>query len=506
MPRVIVVGGGAGGVPLAARLSEEPLWEVVLIEAGPARDLPAELDDGTTIRAALPEHPANWGHFAHLTLEHPYLVARGRVIGGSSTINGGYFVRARPGDLDRWALVGGPEWGYDRALPVLEAMEHDLDFGDLPGHGDAGPMPVLRPPQDNPAAAAFHAAALAQGFVAEPDKNGTARPGVGPVPGIVVDGIRVNTALAYLEPARGRPNLSIVGATRVLRVVFDGVRAVGVETADGVLDGDDVVLCAGAIGSPHLLLCSGVGPRDALESLGIASVVDLPVGQGFSDHPEIAVGWRPSRPIVDRRELFAFPTALNFDSSGEAARHPDGDLEILLSVKTLGHLLTGADGGVSSPAHADDLQLIVGLQSPQSRGVLSLESADPLHGPRIDYGYLESDSDRERLRIGVRRAVALLRAPAFADVFAELTELDDATITDDELLDAWMRAHLGTAIHMCGSAAIGPVVDGAGAVRGVDGLRVADTSILPDVPSRGTFATAVFIGELIARSIRASGR
>lgn len=533
MTGTIVVGGGAAGAALAARLSDDPGRRVTLIEAGEADGAyPADLLDGSSVRGAMPGHPANWAHHGHLTPDLPYTVARGRILGGSSTINGGYFIRARKGDTDAWARRAGAEWSYDRALPIWRALERDLDYGAGPSHGDRGPMPVRRPPATNPATQAFVAAAQALGFAPEPDKNADATPGVGPVPANVIDGVRVNTGLAYLEPIRGRPNLRIRGGTRVHRVRFAGGRAIGVETDGGFIDGDDVVLCAGAIGSAHLLLASGVGPRADLERVGVRVVTDLPVGTSFSDHPDIAVGWRATRPVMDPADTMAFPAALNFDSSGDAGRHPDGDLEILLSVKTLGYLLTGsartatsglaatlrhpirvtrAISGISARravaqlATRNDLQLTVGLQAPAGRGVLSLVSGDPLHPPRIDYHYLAEAEDRARMRTGIRTAVELLRSAPFEGLFGTLTELDDRVLDEDDALDGWMPAHLGTAIHMCGTAPMGAVVDGAGRVHGVRGLRVADTSILPVVPSRGPFATAVLVGELLGRRMRDGG-
>lgn len=543
----VVVGAGAAGAALAARLSEDPGRRVVVLEAGPVprtrAEFPAELLDASTVQGAMPGHPANWSYLGHLTPDLPYTIARGRIIGGSSTINGGYFVRARPEDFARWADAAGPDWSYERVLPVLRDLERDLDLGRGAFHGDAGPMPVQRAAQSNPAARAFTAAALELGFAAEPDKNAPGAPGVGPVPQNVVDGVRISTGLAYLSPVRDRPNLEVIGGCRVLRVVFDGTRAVGVELAAGaskasaasarVIEADEVVLCAGGIATPHLLLVSGVGPAEQLRARGVPVVHDAPgVGRAFSDHPDLSVGWRARRDVMDRRTPETFTTALNFPSPGGDAA---GDLEIMVSVKTMSHLLTGSrsviGGGAASAlrhplatlramrgaslrrmreqaAHARDLVLLVGLQREQARGSITLESADPTVPPRIDYRYLSTEHDRERLRLGVRTAVALLRTRAFAGLFERLTELDDATLDDDAALDAWMLRHLGTAIHLCGSAPMGPaadasaVLDAFGRVRGVSGLRVADTSMLPDAPSRGPAATAVLIGELVARFMR----
>lgn len=505
MTHTLVVGGGAAGAALAARLSEDPTRQVTLIEAGPAGSTPAELLDGATLPAAIPGHPANWSFAAELMPGVPHTVPRGKILGGSSAINGGYFVRARPADFARWSAVGGAAWSYERALPVLAALENDLDFGDRPGHGDAGPVRVARPTQTGKLTSAFRSAALELGFPAEPDKNAAdAVTGVGPVPSNILDGVRVNMALAYLDQARDRPNLRILGDTHVRRVRIAAGRATGVETASGDFSADEVVLCAGSVATPHLLMLSGIGPAEHLAGLGIAVVANLPVGERFGDHPNLTVDWIPTRPLLDAHERFAFPAALNFDSSGTTAEYPEGDLEVLLSVKPAGALLTGDAHATPWPG-ADAMQLFVALQQPRGRGRLSLVSADPHARPRIEYRYLEAAEDRARMRIGVRTAANLLRTRAFAQLFNRFSSLDETILADDALLDAWIRAHLGTAIHLSGSAPMGPVVDGAGRVHGIEGLRVADTSILPTVPSRGPFNTAVFIGELIARQMRDPG-
>jgi choline dehydrogenase len=543
----VVVGAGAAGAALAARLSEDPEREVVVLEAGRVprspEEFPPELLDGSTVQGAMPGHPANWSYLGHLTPGLPYTIARGRIIGGSSTINGGYFVRARPEDFARWADAAGPDWSYERVLPVMRELERDLDLGAGPFHGASGPMPVQRASQQNPAAHAFSDAAIELGFTEEPDKNAPGASGVGPVPQNVIDGIRINTGLAYLNPVRDRPNLTVVGGCRVLRVMFDGTRAVGVEVsvtggghgadARRVIDADEVVLCAGGIGTPHLLLVSGVGPALQLRDHGVKVVHDVAgVGRAFSDHAELSVGWRARRDIVDPQAPETFTTALNFASP---RGDPAGDLEIMVCVTTMNHLLMGSSsaiaGGARSAlrhplttaralrgaslrrvrdqmAHGRDLVLLVGLQGEEARGSITLESGDPMMQPRIDYRYLSTAFDRERMRLGIRTAVALLRSRAFAPLVERLTELDDATLDDDAALDVWMLAHLGTAIHLCGSAPMGPptdrgaVVDGFGRVHGIDGLRIADTSILPIAPSRGPAATAVLIGELVARFIR----
>ena len=304
----------------------------------------------------------------------------------------------------------------------------------------------------------------------------------------------------------------MLGQTAVRRVLFEGERAVGVEVgpagAGRTIDADGVVLCAGAIATPQLLLLSGVGPRSELERHGIGVVADVGgVGQGFTDHPQAQIGWRARVDVEDATSPDSFTTALNLASPRGG---PAGDLEILLAVKSMAYLLTGRSRRAlpEQAMDARDLALIVAVQAEESRGSITLVSADPGDRPMIDYRYFEAPGDRERMRHGIRTAVALLRSAAFRDVFDRLTDLDDTTLSDDGLLDEWMLGHLHTAAHLCGSARMGAaddpgaVVDQYGRVRGTAGLRVADTSILPTAPSRGPAATAVLIGELVARFIR----
>lgn len=504
MNHVVIVGGGTAGAVLAARLSEDPSREVTLIEAGPAGDTPAELLDGASLPAVVPGHPANWGYQAWLQPATSTTVPRGRILGGSSAINGGYFIRPRPQDFERWASVSGPEWSFERALPFLKKLENDLDFGDQPIHGTSGPLSVRRPPQSGRLAALFTEAAVQLGFAEEADKNQSTGPvGVGAVPSNIIDGVRINAAMAYLADARSRPNLKIMGDTRALRVRVSHGKAVGVETDRGVVDADEVVLAAGSVATPHLLMLSGIGPAVQLNAHGILPVSDLPVGMSFSDHPNLSVGWHSSVPLVDPAERFAFPTALNFDSSGSGGHYPDGDLEILLSVKPLSLLFE--PGLASPPGEAtDEYHVMVSLQAPKGRGRMTLVSGDPLTQPRIEYDYLNNESDRQRMRVGVRTAARLLTSTSFASVFLSFASLTDDILGDDALLDEWITTNLSTAIHLSGSAPMGEVVDEQGRVYGVDALRVADTSILPNVPSRGTYNAAVFIGEFIAHQMSPS--
>jgi choline dehydrogenase len=498
---VVVVGAGTSGCALAARLADAGR-RVLLLEAGtdhrqPA-DFPPELRDAGSMAAAVPGHPANWDLAGSLTGDLTVPVPRGRVVGGSSALNAASFIRGTREDFDEWAAAGNPLWSYAAVLPAFRRSESDRDFGDGPAHGAHGPVPVQRVRAGHPLADAFAAAAAELGSPAEPDKNsGTGPPGYGPVPLNVSGSVRVNAAMAYLSPRRDMPGLVVRGGVRVLRVVVERGRAVGVATTEGVVGAGEVVLSAGAVGSPHLLLLSGIGPADDLRRAGIGVVADVPgVGADFTDHPNVYVGYRPAHPLPMPPGPLPLQGVLHATSTGSAV---PGDLEVLPWLTPFSRITGG-----STAAHEDELVVGVGLQRADSRGRLSLDGADPLRQARLAYGYLATEADRRRLREGVRLAVELLRTRSLGGFVAGRTDLPDDVLASDPELDGWVRAHLTTAIHLAGTARMGPegdpgaVVDQKLCVRGVAGLRVVDTSVMPRVTSRGPAATAVMIGERAA--------
>lgn len=463
---VVVVGAGSAGCALAGRLAEHPGLRVLLLEAGPAAAPPDHLEGART------GHPLNWSYEADLRAGHAVSVPRGRLLGGSSAINGANWVRATPADADGW---GVPGWTWADLLPHHVRSEHDLDLPTAPGHGDRGPVPVRRPagPLLHPVAERFLTAAQRLGHPLEPDKNAGAPPGAGLIPSNVVNGVRTSAARAYLEPARA--DLTVRAGAPVARVLLDGDRARGVALLDGsIVEAGEVVLAAGAVAGPHLLMLSGIGPADVLRAAGVAVVRDLPVGQGWSDHPAVFLPFTSADP-PPHPHASGSQAALDWDSGAD----PAGDVEVIAFVRPF------TPGG--------ELHLMCALQHPDSRGTITITSPDPRERPRIAYHYLRTEHDRRRLRHAVRTGADLLRA----GVGTRAAPGGDV-LGSDRALDGWIGAHLSTAVHLSGSAAIGTVVDAALRVHGVTGLRVADTSVLPLVPRRGTAATAVAIGEKAA--------
>ena len=459
---VIVVGAGSAGCALAGRLAPRLPGSVLLVEAGTGALATADVG---SLAATAPGHSRNWAHPAELAPGIPAVVPRGRGVGGSGAINAAVWTYVTPADAADWDQPG---WGYPALRYWYAVAEREGQYA------SDGPIPVVVPSGEllHPSAERFLAAAEALGFPGEPDKNAGGPPGAGLMPSNSRHGLRIDAARAYL------PRPLPLGAQRIVeprgpavradatveRVLVERGRAVGVELAGGErIPTGEVVLCAGAVGTPRILLRSGIGPADALRAAGVDVHADLPVGRGWSDHPAVFLPFRTDDPPPHPHAPTA-QAALHWDAGAD----PAGDVEVLLFARPF------EPGG--------ELHLMCALQQPDSRGVLDLD--------RISYGYLRTEHDRRRLRHALRTGADLLRAGLGAR-----TEPGGDVLGNDRVLDAWIAAHLTTAVHLCGSAALGRVVDPELRVLGIDGLRVADTSVLPVVPRRGPAATAVAIGE-----------
>ena len=462
---VIVVGAGSAGCALAGRLAPRLPGSVLLVEAGTGALATADVG---SLAATAPGDSRNWAHPAELAPGIPALVPRGRGVGGSGAINAAVWTYVTPADAAGWDLPG---WRYPTLRYWYAIAEREGQYA------SDGPIPVLVPSGEllHPSAERFLAAAEASGFPAEPDKNAGGPPGAGLMPSNSRHGLRIDAARAYLPRPLPRGAQRIVeprgpavrADTPDERVLVERGRATGVELAGGErITAGEVVLCAGAVGTPRILLRSGIGPADALRAAGVDVHFDLPVGRGWSDHPAVFLPFRTHDPLPHPHAPTA-QAALHWDAGAD----PAGDVEVLLFTRPF------VPGG--------DLHLMCALQQPDSRGVLDLD--------RISYGYLRTEHDRRRLRHALRTGADLLRAGLGAR-----TDPGGEVLGNDRALDAWIAAHLTTAVHLCGSAAMGRVVDPELRVLGIDGLRVADTSVLPVVPRRGPAATAVAIGEKAA--------
>lgn len=508
---VIVVGAGSAGATIATRLTEDPNRSVLLLEAGPDfpnfEHLPDDLKLGNNVWLSA-YGPHNWGYEAQVTPQQPNLtIPRGKATGGSSAINGQVLYRGIPEDYDRWAEWGNDEWAFTSVLRYFNKMEHDLDFPGGDFHGNEGPIPVRRYPKEEwlPHAVAFQQACLAEGFQDDPDQNHPESTGVSPRARNTIDGVRISTALAYLDPARHRLNLTIKADVTARQIIFEGQRATGVEVESGgerfTVEGDEIVLSSGAIGSPHLLLLSGVGPAEQLRSMGVKVVHDLAgVGKNLRDHPVATVLFRArgERPDVQAPVI---QIGLRYTVEGSYLRN---DMQVSPTMLTSEH----RPAQVEISDDGNYLGISAGLQLALGSGELSLQSADPNVQPFLDYNYLTDPFDRERMRKAIRLAIRLADHPAFKDLIVERVSPTDEELASDDALDDWLMRYTGTSHHVSCTCKMGPasdpmaVVDQHGKVYGLEGLRVADASIMPDCIRANTNATTIMIGERIADFIK----
>ncbi len=487
-----IVGAGAAGCVLAARLSQDAAHRVVLIEAGPdyptLSSLPDDLRDG---RRSAGSH--DW-EYTDAATGGP--IARAKVVGGCSATNGTIALRGAVRDFDGWAARGNPGWSYAEVLPAFLRVEDDHDFADR-WHGRGGPLPIRRYPAKELTAvnSAAYEAAVQAGFPEIADHNRPGATGLGPAPVNTLAGVRMSAAMTYLAQARERPNLTILPNAHVDRVLIEAGRAQGVRLADGrQVRAQRVVLSAGTYGSPVILMRSGIGRAQELRDLGIEPVADLPgVGRNLQEHPGVSVIW----PLDEQRPQ---PDGPRFQIVATWASGSDEEADFDMQ-----HVPAG------TPAL---FWVSASVMTPRSRGTVRLRGPDPAAAPRIRVNLLDDPLDVARMLEGVRSARRLGARPPLARLAAGPERwagsgIDDA---DDEELAKAVKSAAWTYHHAAGTCAMGPspsagaVVDARGAVHGVEGLTVADASIMPVIPSANTHLTVLMVAERIAAWLTASPR
>jgi choline dehydrogenase len=516
----VIVGGGSAGSALAARLTEDASTRVLVLEAG----RPDHLWDPFIHMPAALSFPIGNPRYDWMYRSEPepfmhgrrIYHARGKVLGGSSSINGMIFQRGNPLDYERWANeVGLETWDYAHCLPYFKKMETCLAGADDWRGGD-GPIVLERGPASSPLFGAFFQAVQQAGYELTDDVNGYRQEGFARFDRTIHRGRRVSAARAYLHPAMSRANLDVRTRAFVDRVVFEGSRAVGVELSGGeVVRADEVILCGGAINSPQLLQLSGVGNAHELEAIDISVVHDLPaVGENLQDHLEVYVQhaatqpvsvqpalkkWR--RPEIGARWLLlrSGPGATNHFEAGGFVRSNEEVGYPNLMVHFL-PLAIRYDG--SQPAAKHGYQVHVGPMYSDVRGSLKITSADPRTHPALCFNYLSTPNDRREWIEAIHVARSILEQPAFAGYDGGEISPGPSVQSNDEILD-WVARDAETALHPSCTCAMGAVVDPATMrVYGLDGIRVVDASVFPLVPNGNIYAPVMMVAEKAADVIR----
>ncbi|MBO9519331.1 MAG: GMC family oxidoreductase N-terminal domain-containing protein [Porphyrobacter sp.] len=520
----IIVGAGSAGCVLANRLSADLRTRVALMEAGDECRHPL-IDMPLTWMQAAASPRFTWGYESEPDANldgRVQPIPRGKVLGGSSSINGTMYIRGAAADYDAWRDAGHEGWGYEEILPFFRRSEANWR-GASRIHGEQGEMHVSPMRPDPDLTSAFLQTALGLGYPACADFNIAQPDGFGMPDCTTRNGRRHSTVRAFLDPVRQRSNLTILPKATASRVLLEGGRATGIELIDGRVFQcrREVILCAGALNSPHLLMLSGIGPAQALNAAGIVPLVDLPqVGQNLQDHPIAMSLWQSAVAIDFNRQIRLDRLAINFLNwrltgrgplsqspmsiqgfirSGNDQERPDIQFQIVHS---------GYDAKIWFPGWRKPPTPMFScgaiLLNPESRGEVTLSPSDPLRLPRVQFNFMNTDGDRERLRRGFRFIRRFMDSSPAKDL-VERELAPGLQAQTDEQIDSWLRASLISAGHPTGTCAMGAVVDDQLRVLGLDGLRVADASVMPTLIRGNTHAPTVMIAEKAADLIRKEG-
>ncbi|CAD7341330.1 choline dehydrogenase [Sphingomonadales bacterium 56] len=521
----IIVGAGAAGCALAHRLSEDSRRKVILLEAGGAdRDPFIHAPGGLMPLLMSGKHSWNYTSAPQTELNDRILfLPRGKVLGGGSSINGMIYDRGTPSDYDRWAALGNSGWSYADVLPYFKRAENYEPGGDALLHGHSGPVRISRPGVHNPLAKAFLQACEQAGYPYNDDTNGAAREGAGPVDMFVSAGRRWSAATAYIKPFRSRSNLDVRLGAHVLKILVENGRAVGVRVREKGQDLDlradgEVILCGGGINSPQLLMLSGIGDASTLSQLGINPVSNLPgVGQNLQDHLSLYVKQAVTQSVSHYQYVSPLKGALALGqylvlrkgplaSTGmEAVAYirsqpnvTEPDIKLSLVLALMNDELTGLMPRHGFMAH-------VCVVRPHSRGQVTLASPDPQAAPVVDHRYLSDARDMVDFRNGIKMCRRIFGQAAFDPYRGDELSPGPSVQTDNEI-DAFIRANANADYHTAGTCKMGSdddsVVDARLRVRGIGGLRVADTSVMPTLVGGNTNMPAIMIGEKAADLIR----
>jgi choline dehydrogenase len=522
----IIVGAGSAGCVLANRLSENPKNRVLLLEAG-REDKSITLKMPAAVLLNLKSTKHNWAfkgepepELAGRQLQHD----RGKTLGGSSSINGMVFIRGNSLDYEGWRQMGCEGWGYADVLPYFKKMESYSGGGD-DFRGDSGPLKVHRSIPKDPLSLAFINAGKEAGYKQTDDISGYCQEGFGIFDRTVFKGERWSTTRGYLDPARDRDNLTILTKVLVCKLILENKKATGVSFIDNrdkvfnVKSKKEVILSAGAVGTPHILMLSGIGPKDHLNSMGINLKADLPgVGQNLQDHPDFMIKYKCLKPVTlwpKTKRLRSIGAGIqwlltkegmcasnHFDAvacvrSGPGIEYPD--LQLCISPIAM-------DDNTWQPLKEHAFQVHVGLMRTHSRGKIELRSSNPTDPPRILVNYLKDKRDRELMRKGIHLVRELLDQPSFSDLKGEEIFPGNDCKSDSDL-DEKMNSHTTSQWHLACTARMGlksdkySVVDNSGNVHGFTGLRVVDASIMPFAPNGNTNAPTIMIAEKISDKI-----
>lgn len=520
----IIVGGGSAGCALANRLSENPDHKVLVIEAG-RRDYKWDVFIHMPAALAFPIG-SKFYDWKYESEPEPFMNgrrvyhARGKVLGGSSSINGMIWQRGNPLDYERWAADPGMQsWSYAHCLPYFKKMENALADPNTEYRGHSGPLKLERGPATNPLFEAFFSSAVQAGYQRTDDVNGYRQEGFGPFDKNVYRGRRLSAARAYLYPVLHRKNLSVRTSTHVTKVLFEGKQAVGVEVSKrgkkSVIHGKEIILCGGAINTPQILQISGIGDAQLLNSVGVDVVHHLPgVGANLQDHLEVYVQYACKKPVSMQPNLKKWkrpfiganwlffrkgPGATNHFEGGGFARSNQNERYPNLMFHFL-PLAIRYDG--TAPKGGHGYQVHIGPMYSDARGSIKIKSNNPFEKPALLFNYISTDQDRREWVEAVKVARNILNQPAMAEFNGGETSPGTSVSTDEEILE-WVRRDAETALHPSCTAKMGiddmAVVDPTSMkVHGVEGLRVVDASVFPYVTNGNLYAPTMMVAEKAA--------